>query len=369
MAQAGEQHGDAMWINMGPQHPMTHGLWNLRVRVDGETVVEALPEIGYLHRGVEKIAEVREFHKVVVLTDRLCYVSSITWSHAYCLAVEELMGITDKIPARGRYLRVVSNELQRVASHLMWLAAYGPDIGLLTGLLWALRERELFLDLIQALTGQRMNQNYPRVGGVRNDIPATFLRDCEKVVRHFFKKLEEYESLFERNKTFRMRTEGVGVLSKEDAMAWGVTGPNLRASGVDYDLRKLDPYDAYAELKFEPAVARGGDTLARYLVRIEEMRTSCALVLEALKKIPAGPYRVKAPRRAEGQAFRRTEDARGEALFYVCGDGSDRPYRVKIRSPIFCTMSAVPTIMRGNKVADVISIMGSLDVCVGEMDK
>jgi len=369
MAQAVREAGDAMWINMGPQHPMTHGLWNLRVRVDGETVVDAQPEIGYLHRGVEKISEVREFQKVIVLTDRLCYVSSVTWSHAYCIAVEELMGIYGKIPPRAHYLRVISNELQRVASHLMWLAAYAPDLGLLTGLLWSLRERELFLDLLQALSGQRMNQNYPRVGGVRNDMPATFPRDCERVVKHFYKKLEEYESLFERNKTFLMRTQGVGVLSKEDAMAWGVTGPTLRACGVDYDVRKLDPYDAYADLGFQPATEHDGDSYARYLVRIQEMRNSCELVLRALKKIPDGPFRIKPPRRAEGAAFRRTEDSRGEALFYICGDGGDRPYRVKIRSPIFCVMSAVPLIMRGNKLADVISIMGSLDVCVGEMDK
>ena len=369
MAQAVREAGDAMWINMGPQHPMTHGLWNLRVRVDGETVVDAQPEIGYLHRGVEKISEVREFQKVIVLTDRLCYVSSVTWSHAYCIAVEELMGIYEKIPPRAHYLRVISNELQRVASHLMWLAAYAPDLGLLTGLLWSLRERELFLDLLQALTGQRMNQNYPRVGGVRNDMPATFARDCEKVIRHFHKKLEEYEDLFERNKTFRMRTEGVGVLSKADGLAWGVTGPNLRASGVDYDLRKLDPYDAYADLKFEPAVEPGGDNLARYLIRIEEMKTSCDLILQALKKMPAGPYRAKPPRRCEGEGFRRTEDSRGEALFYVIGDGDDRPYRVKIRSPVFSSVAAAPIMMRGNKVADVVAIMGSIDVCVGEMDK
>jgi len=366
---AAAEHGDSMWINMGPQHPMTHGLWNLKVRVDGEIVVEALPEIGYLHRGVEKISEVREFHKVIALTDRLCYVSSITWSHAYCLAVEELMGVTDQIPPRARYLRVISNELQRVASHLMWLAAYGPDLGILTGLLWALRDRELFLDLIQAMTGMRMNQNYPRPGGVRNDIPATFERDCTKVVKHFMGKLDEYEDLLGSNKTFHMRTKGVGVISPEEGTEWGVTGPNLRASGVACDLRKLDPYDAYDELSFEQALDKDGDSFARYAVRMEEMRTSCDLVLQALKKLPKGPYRMKAPRRAEGEAYRRTEDSRGEALFYVCGDGSDRPYRVKIRSPIFCTMSAVPTIMRGERVADVISIMGSLDVCVGEMDK
>jgi len=189
-----------MWINMGPQHPMTHGLWNLRIKVDGETIVDAEPEIGYLHRGYEKIMEVREFQKNVVLTDRLCYVSSITWSHCYCLACEAAMDLD--VPERGKYLRVVSNELQRIASHLMWLAAYGPDLGLLTALLWALRERELFLDLLQLITGARMNQNYPRIGGVRNDAPGDFEKYCAKFIGHFRKKLGEHEKMFEQSKLF-----------------------------------------------------------------------------------------------------------------------------------------------------------------------
>src|SRR5439155_1440360 len=253
------------WINMGPQHPMTHGLWNMKVKVDGETITDAKPEIGYLHRGYEKIMEVREFQKNVVLTDRLCYVSSITWSHAYCLAVEKMMGI--ETPERGQWIRVVSLELQRIASHLMWLAAYGPDLGLLTGLLWALRERELFLDLIQLMSGARMNQNYPRVGGVRNDLPENFEAMCRRSIEHF---------------------------------------------------------------------------------------------LQAMVKMPkSGAYRVKARRRAEGEGYAKTEDSRGEALFYVIGDGDDRPYRVKIRSPVFCTMAATPLMLRGNKLADSVAILGS----------
>ena len=356
-----------MWINMGPQHPMTHGLWNLRIKVDGETIVDAEPEIGYLHRGYEKIMEVREFQKNVVLTDRLCYVSSITWSHCYCLACEAAMGID--VPERAKYLRVITNELQRIASHLMWLAAYGPDLGLLTALLWALRERELFLDLLQLITGARMNQNYPRIGGVRNDAPPDFEKYCTKVIAHFRKKLADHEMLFEQSKLFQLRTVGVGRISKADAIDWGVTGPNLRACGAALDLRKLDPYDAYTALDFAPAVEREGDSYARYKVRIEEMKTSCDLILQALKKMPAGPYRAKPPRRCEGEGFRRTEDSRGEALFYVIGDGDDRPYRVKIRSPVFSSIAAAPIMMRGNKVADVVAIMGSIDVCVGEMDK
>ncbi|TLZ53093.1 MAG: NADH-quinone oxidoreductase subunit D [Methanobacteriota archaeon] len=328
-----------MWINMGPQHPMTHGLWNLRIKVDGETIVDAEPEIGYLHRGYEKIMEVREFQKNVVLTDRLCYVSSITWSHCYCLACEAAMDLD--VPERGKYLRVVSNELQRIASHLMWLAAYGPDLGLLTALLWALRERELFLDLLQLITGARMNQNYPRIGGVRNDAPGDFEKYCAKVIGHFRKKLGEHEKVFEQSKLFQVRI----------------------------DLRKLDPYDAYPEMDFQPAVEQEGDSYARYKVRVEEMKTSCDIILQALHKMPTGPYRVKPPRRIEGEGFRRTEDSRGEALFYVIGDGDDRPYRVKIRSPVFSNIAAAPLMMRGNKVADVVAIMGSIDVCVGEMDK
>ena len=358
------------WVNMGPQHPMTHGLWNMRVKIDGETIVDAEPEIGYLHRGYEKIMEVREYQKNVVLTDRLCYVSSLTWSHAYCLACEKMMGV--EVPPRGQWIRVIALEIQRIASHLMWLAAYAPDLGLLTELLWSLRERELFLDLLQLLTGARMNQNFPRIGGVRNDLPPDFDKYCRKVVNHFLELLEGHEKLMQDSKIFRMRTQGVGHLSAADAINWGVTGPNLRGSGVDVDLRRLEPYDAYEEVDFEPQVWKGGDagdSYARFLCRFNEMRESCGIILQAVDKIPAGPYRTKQPRRAEGEGFARTEDARGEALFYVIGDGDDRPYRVKIRSPIFSTMAATPLMLRGNKMADVVSILGSIDVCVGEIDK
>ena len=358
------------WVNMGPQHPMTHGLWNMRVKIDGETIVDAEPEIGYLHRGYEKIMEVREYQKNVVLTDRLCYVSSLTWSHAYCLACERMMDV--EVPPRGEWIRVIALEIQRIASHLMWLAAYGPDLGLLTELLWALRERELFLDLLQLLTGARMNQNFPRIGGVRNDLPPDFDKYCKKVVNHFLELLDGHAKLMQDSKIFRVRTQGIGYISAADAINWGVTGPNLRGSGVDVDLRRLEPYDAYEEVDFEPQVWKGegaGDSFARFLCRFNEMHESCRIILQAVDKIPAGPYRAKQPRRVEGEGFARTEDARGEALFYVIGDGDDRPYRVKIRSPIFCTMAATPLMLRGNTMADLVSILGSIDVCVGEIDK
>jgi len=356
-----------MWINMGPQHPMTHGLWNLRVKVDGETIIDAEPEIGYLHRGIEKLSEARDFNKIIILMDRLCYVSSLTWAHVYCLSAEELMDL--EIPERAKYLRVIALELQRIASHLMWLAAFGPDLGLLTALLYALRERELFLDLLQAMTGARMNQNYPRIGGVRNDIPADFEKQCLKVIDYFEKKLKDYERLFDESSVFLMRTQGVGYLKKEDAINMGVTGPNLRGSNCPIDIRRQDPYEVYEEMDFEVQWQKEGDCYARYKVRMGEMKESCKIIRQALKKLPKGPIRVKAPKRPEGEAFRRTEDSRGEALIYLIADGSDRPYRLKIRSPIFVSLSAAPLMLRGNKVADIVSIMGSIDICVGEIDK
>jgi NADH-quinone oxidoreductase subunit D len=360
-----------MWINMGPQHPMTHGLWNLKVKVDGDMVVDADPEIGYLHRGVEKITEYRDYLKPIPLMDRLCYVSSVTWAHAYCLAVDELMGIEP--PPRGKYLRLISCELQRMASHLMWLAAWLADLGLLTGFLYGLRERELCLDLLQLLTGARMNQNYPRPGGVHNDVPPNFERECLRVFDYLDGAFNGYIKFLDDSKTFRLRTEGVGILKREDAINYGVTGPNLRGSGVAMDVRKEDPYDAYPEvleaLGWEPPVMKEGDPYARYGVRLQELFDSMAMIRMALKKMPEGEFRVKSPKRPEGEAFRRTEESRGEALFYVIGDGTEKPYRCKIRSPIFVTMSAIPIMVRGYKFADIVSIVGSIDVCVGEIDK
>ncbi len=358
---------EQMWINMGPQHPMTHGLWNLRIRVDGDTIVDAEPVMGYLHRGVEKICEYRDYLKPIVLMDRLCYVSSLTWAHVYCAAVEDLMDIEP--PPRGKYLRVIGCELQRMASHLMWLAAFIADLGLLAGFLYSLRERELVLDLLQMMTGQRMNQNYPRPGGVHNEIPANFEQETTKVFRYLRKKFKEYEKLLDDSPTFLLRTKGVGVLDKDDAINYGVTGPNLRGSGVRVDIREMEPYDVYDELDFEPVVYEEGDAYARYKVRMGELYESMSLVEQALKKMPDGPFRRKAPKRAEGEGFARTEDARGEALIYVIGDGSDRPYRVKVRSPIFVTLSALPMMLHGHHVADVVSVTGSIDVCVGEIDK
>lgn len=360
-----------MWVNMGPQHPMTHGLWNLKVKVDGDLVVDADPEIGYLHRGVEKMTEYRDYLKPIVLMDRLCYVSSVTWAHAYCLACDELMGV--EVPPRAQYLRLIACELQRMASHLMWLAAWVSDLGLLTGFLYSLRDRELVLDLLQLLTGARMNQNYPRPGGVHNDMPAEFERECLKVFKYLEAQFQGYIDFLDGSKAFRLRSEGLGILRREDAINWGVTGPNLRGSNAAIDVRKEDPYDAYAEtiegIGWEVPFRREGDSYARYRVRMQELYDSMAMIRWALDHMPKGEFRIKTPKRPQGEAFRRTEDSRGEALFYMIGDGTDRPYRCKIRSPIFVTMSTIPMLVKGYKFADIVSIVGSIDVCVGEIDK
>ncbi|MFP4169760.1 MAG: NADH-quinone oxidoreductase subunit D [Methanomassiliicoccales archaeon] len=357
-----------MWINMGPQHPFTHGLWNLRVKADGETITDAEPILGYLHRGWEKSCEHRTYPQIIPLSDRLCYGSSMSWAHLYCLTIEELMDL--EVPERAEYIRVIVLELQRIASHLMWLAAFGTDLGCLTLMLYCMRERELFLDLLQGVTGARMTYNYPRIGGVRNDFPDNFERDTLRVLDHFENKLDDYENLCDGSRIFRIRTEGLGILKPEDAKNLGVTGPNLRGSAVRLDLRKNDPYSVYDELDWEVAWHDACDTYARYRVRMDEFRISCDIIRQAFKKMPKGPIRVKAPRKApEGSAVARVEDPRGEGLMYVVSDGSDTPYRLKVRSPVFIYVAAAPYILKGHKIADVPSIMGSIDMCLGETDR
>jgi len=358
-----------MWLNMGPQHPMTHGLWNLRVRIDGETIMESEPVIGYLHRGWEKLAENRMYPQVIPMADRLCYGASMSWSHLYCSTIENMMEL--EVPDRAKYIRTVVLEAQRIGSHLMWLAALGTDLGSFTIFLYSVRERELFLDLMQGLTGARMTYNYPRIGGVRNDVPPNFERDFTRVLNHFENKINDYEALMDQSSVFRMRMEEVGYLSAEQAKNLGVTGPNLRGSGVEYDVRKDDPYEAYADMDFRVCYEKEGDAFARYRVRMDEMRESCNIIRQAIKEMPAGPHRLKPPRTApKGKSgWAHVEDPRGEGFMYVIGNGDDRPYRLKVRSPIFVTVSASPFMLNGYKVADVPAIMGSVDMCLGETDR
>ncbi len=357
-----------MWINMGPQHPMTHGLWNLRVKVDGETIVDAEPEVGYLHRGIEKICENRTYPQIIPLADRLCYGSSLTWSHLYCMTVEDLMGV--EVPERAEYIRVVTLEMQRLASHLMWLAAYAVDLGMMAGFIYSMRDREVLVDLLQSLSGSRLTYNYPRIGGVAHDLPPNWDREALRACNYIETRLKEYEDLYEGSKIFMMRNVDVGLLSKEDALDLGVTGPPLRASGVKYDMRKDRPYSVYSDFDFEVCSRPEGDCFARYRVRIDEMWESCKIIRQAIQRMPKGKWRTVVPRNAPvGTGLGRVEDPRGEGMMYVVGDGSDKPYRLKIRSPIFITVSAAPCMLVGYKMADVVAIMGGLDMCIGECDR
>ena len=358
-----------MWINMGPQHPMTHGLWNLRVKVDGETILEAIPELGYLHRGMEKQCENRTYPQLVPILDRLCYAACLSWSTLYCQTVEELMGI--KIPERAEYIRVITLEMQRIASHLVWLPAFAADLGQLTMFLYPLRERELFIDLFQMLTGARLTYDYPRIGGVRSDLPQAFPEKLNEVMGIFEKRIVEYEAMIDDNELFLMRTIDVGKVSAEDAINLGMSGPCLRGSGVVSDLRRDDPYSIYDRFDFAVCVEKEGDCYARYRVRMNEMKESMSIIRQALKGIPEGPIMAeKVPRRApKGEAFGRMEDPRGDASMYIIGNGSEKPYRVKIKSPAFINISACPKLLVGNRVADVPAIMGSVDVCIGETDR
>jgi NADH-quinone oxidoreductase subunit D len=358
-----------MWINMGPQHPMTHGLWNLKVLVDGEVIVDAEPKVGYLHRGVEKISENRTYNQNIILADRLCYGSSLTWSHCYVRNVEELLGL--EIPERAKYLRVIMLEIQRIASHQMWLAAFAADLGVLGVFVYCMRDREHLLDLHQMVMGARLNPNYMRIGGVRNDIPPNFKEKCRRVMKMTKDFIKAYEKGCDHSKIFQIRTYGLGKLSRSKAVNLGVTGPTLRGSNNDWDLRKTQPYEVYDELSdWQPIKEKGDDVFARHRVRMREMEESILMVEEALKKMPKGEVRVKAPRRIPpGDAMVSCEDPRGESMMYIVSDGTDKPYRWKIRSPIYINISAVPYMLRGYKVADVPSIMGSVDMCIGECDK
>ncbi len=358
-----------MWISMGPQHPMTHGLWRLRVKVDGEVITDADPDLGWLHRGKEKLAEMYEYPFYTIFTDRLCYASPNTWTHVYCATVERLMGV--ELPDRVQWMRVITLEMQRIASHLMWFAAYGPDLGLFPAAVYGFREREDWLDLFQAVCGARMNYNYVRVGGLRNDFPPNWTRDVLRVCTRFEEKLKDYRDLSVENDIFRLRTQGVGVLTKEQAVNLGVTGPNIRGSGGNVDIRKDEPYEKYDEVDFDVPVYAEGDCYARFMVRLDEMQESVNILRQAIETMaPKGPYRTKVPRFApDDTAFFRAEDSRGESLMYLIGDGSPMAYRLKIRSPMFVTVAASPVMLVGNRVADIPAILGSIDMCIGETDK
>ncbi len=360
-----------IWINIGPQHPMTHGLWNLRVKVDGERIADARAEIGYLHRGIEKIAEIKTYTEFIPLSDRfLCYASAMSWEMAYIGAVEKVMNI--EIPKRASYIRVIVLELQRIASHLMWLASWTADLGLLTMFLYAMREREQFLDLMQMITGGRLHYVYMRFGGVVKDLPEGFKEIALPVLDQFEKRLRDYKHMMDESEVFILRTKGKGIWEKEYAISMGVTGPNLRASGVKTDLRKETPYLSYADFDFDIATGTACDTYDRYVVRMIEMGESIKIVREALKKLPDGDFKLFSIPRVppKGSAIFMSEDPRGLSAAYLVSDGTLHPYRLKFRSPTYFNIQgAVPAIIVNERIADVPSIIGSIDVCLGEVDR
>lgn len=378
-----------MWVNMGPQHPMTHGLWNLRVKIDGELIVDVDPEIGYLHRGIEKICEYRRYNEVVTLMDRSCYVAGMAWEQLYFMAAEQALGV--EVPERAEYIRVLSQELQRLASHIMWYAAYVEDLGLMSPLLYGMRDRDLVLDLFQSYTGARMTYEYMRVGGVRNDLPVGFSDRCRKVMGWLEKKLVEYENLCDRSDIFLKRTVGVGVMKAKDCLNAGVTGPMLRSAGVARDLRRDRPYSVYPEVDFVIPTHDGADAYGRYRVRMEEMRQSISIVRQVLAWLDKHPGPVlaeKIPRFVgtpspppgkeeyvqrrgypKGRGLAAMEEPHGEAMAYILNEGAEHPYRAKLRSPVFVNISAAKYYMIGYRVSDIPVIMGSVDVCLGEADR
>jgi len=297
-----------MWINMGPQHPMAHGLWNLKIKVDGETIVDAAPEMGYLHRGMEKVGENRTYDQIVPLADRLCYASSMTWAHAYVLAAEELLEV--EAPSRAKYIRVICLELQRVASHLTWLAAHCGDYGLTTMFVYAYRDRELYLELFNDICGARLTYSYPRIGGVRNDIPHNWKKRVLKVCDYMDQQVDMYETMTNESTVFLMRTQGVGRLSKGDAMNLGVTGPSLRGSNSQVDLRKTDPYEVYDQIDWDIPYGKDGDCYSRFNVRLQEIRDAGTIIRQAFKKMPKGDV-YKKPRNLRAMFQRENGPSEG----------------------------------------------------------
>lgn len=371
-ARSNEMTTDKMWVIMGPQHPFSHGLWTLKAEIDGEILTDAEPIIGYLHRGWEKEAENRPYPKIVPMADRLCYAASMTYSHLYCMTVEKALDI--EVPEKAKYIRIVADEICRISSHLMWLAAVGTDLGNLTAFLWCMREREYFMDLFVRLCGARMTTNYPRIGGVRNDITELFDRDVDRCVERFEKSLWEIIGLIDNSSVFTSRMRGTGVLTREQCVNLGITGPAMRGNGVDFDIRRDDPYSNYDKIDFEVPVLNDGDSYSRYLVRVEELFQSCKIIKQAMQKVRAigknAPYRLKVPSKVPaGTATVRMEDPRGESMMYLVSDGTDKPYRLKVRSPIFTNVSAAKPLVVGSRIADVPVIMAMIDMCLGETDR
>ncbi len=384
-----------MTLNMGPQHPATHGVLRLLIKLDGETVLNTIPEIGYLHRGYEKLAENCTYHEYISHTDRLDYISPLSNNTAYVLAVEKLVGI--EVPRRAQFIRTLISELARISSHLMFLGSLAMDIGALTVWMWSFREREKLYDIFEKITGARFTTSYTRIGGLAQDISSETISAIRKFICELPEKLSDCEKLLNKNLIFLERTDGVGIITKEQAIDLGLTGPSLRACAVEHDLRHANPYLIYNELDFDVPIYEGGDVLARYYVRMDEIKESLKIVRQIIDKIPAGEIKALRPKEAlpnkpriytkmeemihdfmlinfgiqtpVGEVYHAVEAPKGELGFYINSKGEGHPWRLKIRSPSFVNLQSLPVMMKGAMISDVVAIIGSLDPIMGEADK
>ncbi len=384
-----------MILNMGPQHPSTHGVLRLLLEIDGETIVRMMPDIGFLHTGIEKTCEAKFYQQVVPLTDRIDYLCPLTNNLCYVLAVEKLLGL--EIPPRAQWLRVMMNELTRINSHLVWLGTHAMDIGAMTVFLYCFREREEILRLFEAISGQRMMTSYFRIGGVALEPPLDFFGRVKKFADKFPSRIDQYEGLLTGNPIWKMRTKGVAKISAEDAIALGASGPTVRGSGVDIDLRRDNPYSGYENFKFKVPLGKNGDVFDRYMCRVQELRESIGIVQQTLAGMPSGPIKANAPKVVlpdrekmktemesliyhfkiitegfevpEGEVYQAVESPRGEMGYYVVSDGSSKPYRVHMRSACLANMQLLPKMCEGKLLADVVAAIGSIDIVLGEIDR
>jgi NADH dehydrogenase I D subunit len=389
--------GEPMVLNFGPQHPATHGTLRIVLELDGETVLKATPHLGYLHTGFEKLGEHLDYNQFIVVTDRMNYLSPLSNNFGYVLAVEKLLGI--QVPKRCEYIRVLMAELSRIADHLLWLGTGALDLGAFTVFLYSFREREKLYSIFEKTTGQRLTTSYTRVGGVLRDLYDGFEEDVQKFISEFPKALRETHTLLTRNRIWMDRTKEVGAISAEDAIGYGLTGPCLRATGVEHDLRKAEPYSSYEEFEFEVPVASHGDAYDRYLVRMEEMVQSCGIIQQALDNLPDGPVnvvdnKISLPEKEDayghieglihhfkiimdghgvqppvGETYCATESPNGELGFYIVSDGSGTAYRLRIRPPSFLHFQALPHMLEGGMMSDTVAVLGSLNVIAGELDR
>ncbi|MBM3941687.1 MAG: NADH-quinone oxidoreductase subunit D [SAR202 cluster bacterium] len=368
---AADAHPVEMLLNMGPQHPSTHGVFRLVLWIDGEKIVRAEPHIGYLHRGSEKLCEGEQYHQVITLFDRLDYVANFNNEWAYCRAVEKLMGLT--VPERAEYARVILGELNRVASHLLYVGTMGLDAGAMTPTMFCFRGRERIQALFEAVSGARMMHNYFRIGGLKEDLPENFVQMVKDLMPLLRQDVEESDKILTFNEIFLARLKDVGAISPQEAISYGFTGPCLRGCGVDYDVRKAHPYSVYDRFTFEVPLGLDGDCWDRHWVRVQEMYQSLNIVEQALQQMPQGPVTSSLGRRLlrppKGEVYVRGENPRGELGVYLISDGTDKPYRVKVRPPSFCNLSAIQHLLQNAWIADSVIILGSLDIVLGEVDR